>query len=101
MKPYEKFLNSSVGLQRLIDVYLELRKFFQDEGWSEKDLEKPPYYSETMMRLYHAFGNERNTLFQQVKDLGFDVESHEYVKFLEPILQKINELTPLKKDGNY
>jgi hypothetical protein len=100
MKPYEKFLNSSVGLQRLIDIYLELRKFFQDEGWREKDLEKPPYYSETMMRLYHAFGNERNILFQQVKDLGFNMSTEEYIEFLEPVLQKINDITPLKDGDN-
>ena len=101
MKPFEKFLNSSVGLQRLIDVYLKLREFFQEEGWSEKDLEKPPHYSDDLMRIYMAFEHERKSLFQQVKDLGFDINTEEYVEFLEPILQKINELTPLKKDGNY
>jgi hypothetical protein len=99
MKPFEKFLNNSVGLQRLIEVYVELRKYFQELGWSESDLEKPPHYDNQMMKLYHAFGNERNTLFQQVKDLGFDIDSDEYVKFLEPILQKINDITPLS-DGN-
>jgi hypothetical protein len=101
MRPFEKFLNSSVGLQRLIDSYLELRKFFIEEGWSEQDLEKPPHYSDALMRIYMAFEHERKSLLQQVKDIGFNVSSEEYIEFLEPILQKINELTPLKKDGNY
>ena len=100
MKPFENFLNSSVGLQRLSQIYLELRQYFQSQGWSEKDLEKPKYYENRLMKLYHNFGDEQKALFQQVKDLGFEVDWNDYVNFLQPILQKINDITPLR-DGNY
>ena len=100
MKPFEKFLNSSVGLQRIIEIYLKIRQYFQSEGWSEKDLEKPPYYSAQLMTLHQNFGDERRALFQQIKDLGFDVEQDEFNDYLLPILQNINELTPLS-DGDY
>jgi len=42
MRPFEQFLSNSVGLQRIIEIYLKIRQHFQSEGWSEKDLEKPP-----------------------------------------------------------
>jgi hypothetical protein len=100
MKPFEKFLNSSVGLQRLSELYLEIRQYFQSQGWSEKDLEKPPYYENRLMKLYHNFGDEQKALFQQVKDLGFDVDWNDFTSYLTPILQNINELTPLS-DGDY
>jgi hypothetical protein len=99
MKPYETFLHDRVGLRRLLDIYLELRKHLQELGFSEKDLEQPPMYTPKMMTLYNLFGNTQKALFQQVKDYGFDIERNEFNDFLNPLLQKINEITPLK-DGN-
>jgi hypothetical protein len=100
MKPFEKFLNNSVGLQRLSEMYLAIRQYFQSEGWSEKDLEKPPYYSAQLMTLHQNFHNEKRSLFRQVKDLGFDMEEEEFNEYLIPILQNINDITPLS-DGDY
>jgi len=100
MKPFQKFLNSSVGLQRLSQIYLELRQYFQELGWSEEDLKSPPNYTSRLMTLFHNFGDEQKALFQQVKDLGFEVDWNDYVNFLQPILQKINDITPLS-DGDY
>ena len=100
MKPFENFLNNSVGLQRLSEMYLAIRQYFQSEGWSEKDLEKPPYYSAQLMTLHQNFHNEKRSLFRQVKDLGFDMEEEEFNEYLIPILQNINDITPLS-DGDY
>lgn len=100
MKPFVKFLNNSIGLQRLSEIYLEIRQYFQSEGWSEKDLEKPPYYSVQLMNLHQNFGDEKRALFQQIKDLGFDVGQDEFNNYLTPILKNINEITPLS-DGDY
>lgn len=99
MKPFEKFLSGSVGLQRLSQAYLELRQFFQEEGWSENQLENPPYYTPTLMRLYDNFKYEQKSLFQQVTDLGLNVEPNEFMTFIQPVLEKINDITPLS-DGN-
>jgi hypothetical protein len=100
MKTFEKFLNSSVGLQRLSQIYLELRQYFQELGWSEEDLKSPPNYTNRLMRLFHNFGDEQKALFQQAKDLGFDIDWNDYVNFLQPILQKINDITPLSNGNN-
>ena len=100
MKSYEKFLSNSVGLQRIIEIYLKIRKYFQSEGWSEKDLEKPPYYSAQLMTLHQNFSGEIRDLLQQMKDLGFEVDTEDFNEYLKPLLQNINELTPLS-DGDY
>jgi hypothetical protein len=100
MRPFEKFLVSSVGLQRIIETYLKIRQYFQSEEWSEKDLEKPPYYSAQLMTLHEKFGGEIRDLLQQMKDLGFEVEKEEFNEYLKPLLQNINELTPLN-DADY
>jgi hypothetical protein len=100
MRPFENFLVSSVGLQRIIEIYLKIRQYFQSEGWSEKDLENPPYYSAQLMTLHEKIGGEIRDLLQQMKDLGFEVEKEDFNEYLKPILKNINELTPLS-DGDY
>jgi hypothetical protein len=95
MKLYEKFLNESVGLKYLLETYLELRQHFQELGFSEKNLEKPPIYTPLMMKLFHEYNDRQMALFKQVKDYGIDIGWTEYTKYMEPILKKINELTPL------
>jgi hypothetical protein len=100
MKPFEKFLVSSVGLTRLSEVYLELRQYLQEIGWSEEDVEYPPYFPSKLMRLYDNFGYEQRVLLQQIKDLGLEVDLNDFNKFIEKSIEKINEITPLK-DGNH
>ena len=96
MKPFEKFLEHSTSLRELLDIYLELRQHFQELGFSEKDLEKPPKYTQKMMSLFHKFGDTQKALFQQVKDYGFDISWNEFTEHVQKLLSKINEITPLK-----
>ena len=49
--------------------------------------------------LFHKFGETQRALFRQVNDYGFDVEWNEFVHFTAPLLQKINEITPLSENG--
>lgn len=100
MRPFENFLVSSVGLQRIIEIYLKIRQYFQSEGWSEKDLENPPYYSAQLMTLHEKIGGEIRDLLRQMKDLGFEVEKEDFNEYLKPILKNINDITPLN-DGDY
>ena len=58
MKLYEKFLEDSFTLRQLLDTYLELRQHFQELGFSEDQLEKPPHYTRKMMNLFHKFDND-------------------------------------------
>ena len=70
MKPYEKFLNESLGLKEIIEIYLQLRQHFQELGFSEEDLVSPPTYTALMMNLHQKFQATQKALFQQVKDYG-------------------------------
>lgn len=99
MKGFKIFLSQSSYLRELLDIYLELRQHFQELGFSESDLESPPIYSKKMMDLQVEFQRKLNVLHRTVGDYGFDVDKGEIINYLEPQLQKINELTPLK-DGH-
>lgn len=99
MKPFEKFLADASSLRELLDVYLELRQHLQELGFSESDLNDPPNYTMKMMNLQDRFQNRFKALIQLVKDYGFEVTKEEVQGYVMPLLQKINELTPLK-DGN-
>ena len=99
MRPYEIYLNESFTLKKLLETYLELRRHFKELGFSEDQLEKPPKYTPNMMRLFHKFGDERDTLLSDVKSYGFDMSFDELTAYLTPLLKKINELTPLKENG--
>lgn len=99
MKPFETLIQDSFSLRQLLDVYLEMRKHFQDLGFSESDLDNPPTYTTTMMSLHDLFSHRLKSLHQTVKDYGFDISREELVQYVQPLLMKINELTPLK-DGN-
>jgi len=87
-------------LKKILETYLELRRHFKELGFSEDQLEKPPKYTPNMMRLFHKFGDERDTLLNDVKSYGFDMSFDELTTYLTPLLKKINELTPLKENGN-
>lgn len=100
MKPFEKFLNDSLGTKELLEIYLVLRKHLQEIGFSEEDLVKPPTYTNEMFMLQKKFGSTVNALLNQVNAYGFDVDKSEFLEYLNPLLQKINELTPLS-DVNY
>jgi hypothetical protein len=53
------------------------------------------------MRLFHKFGDQRDTLLNDVKSYGFDMSFNEFNDYLTPLLTKINKLTPLKENGNH
>jgi hypothetical protein len=100
MKPFEKFLNDTLGLKEVLEIYLTLRKHLQEIGFSEEDLVNPPTYTNGMFMLQKRFGNAVNALLNQVNVYGFEVDRKEFLEYLNPLLQKINELTPLS-DVNY
>lgn len=100
MKPFEKFLNNILGTKELLETYLELRQHFQELGFSEDDLKKPPIYTEKMMKLFHKYNDTQKDLLNQIKSFGFDVDFNEFTEYIQPLLQKINELTPLKEKEN-
>jgi hypothetical protein len=100
MKPYEQFLNESLGLKELVEIYLQLRQHFQELEFSVGDLESPPTYTAKMMNLHQRFQDTQKALFKQVNDYGFDISLEEFVEYMKLILTKIDEITPLSH-GNH
>ena len=85
MKPFEKFLNHTLGAKELLEIYLELRQEFQELGFSESNLEKPPIYTPKMMTLFHKFGDLQKALFKKVETGGFkEFKLNDSIKYLPP-----------------
>lgn len=95
MKPWEKFVENVEITSDIEKTYLKLRKIFKREGWSEKDLETPPYYPSDLMRNFQKFSNQRNDIFRMLKDYGFEVDSNDVTDYIQNKLKKIDEITPL------
>jgi hypothetical protein len=100
MKPFEKFLESSVTMRELLDNYLELRTHLQEEGYSQEALERVFRPTLKMMRLREEFISKKNALFKQIKDYGFEIHQGELTEYIQPLLNKIDEITPLKEYGD-
>jgi hypothetical protein len=99
MKPFEKFLESSVTLRELLDTYLELRQLLQESGFSQEQLSRFTQPTYKMMSLRERFTNKKNALFRQIKDYGFEIQMDDLNEYIMPLLNKIDELIPLS-DGN-
>ena len=100
MKPFEKFLESSLTMRELLDNYLELRTHLQEEGFSQEQLERVMHPTIKMMTLREKFINKKNALFKQIKDYGFEIHQGELTEYIQPLLNKIDEITPLKEYGD-
>lgn len=100
MKPFEKFLEHSSLVRELLDNYLELRTHLQEEGFSQEELERVVRPTNKMMELREKFISKKNTLFKQIKDYGFEIHQGELTEYIQPLLNKIDEITPLKENGD-
>ena len=100
MKPFEKFLSHSSLVRELLDNYLELRTHLQEEGFSQEELERVVRPTNKMMELREKFISKKNTLFKQIKDYGFEIHQGELTEYIQPLLNKIDEITPLKENGD-
>ena len=100
MKPFEKFLEHSSLVRELLDNYLELRTHLQKEGFSQEELERVVRPTNKMMELRERFISNKNALFKQIKDYGFEIHQGELTEYIQPLLNKIDEITPLKEYGD-
>ena len=100
MKPFEKFLSHSSLVREILDTYLELRTHLQEEGYSQKELERVKTPTLRMLLLYEKFNEQKRTLFKQIRDYGFEIHMADLIEYIQPLLNKIDEITPLRDDGN-
>ena len=97
MEAWKKYISQLNADEKLLDVYRKLRKEFQKEGWSEKDLEKPPYYKIKIMELFEQFGVEQKKLGIEVKSYFGNIELSDYMDYIQNKMKEINDETPLDK----
>jgi hypothetical protein len=95
MKPFIKYIIQLDADNELLDDYRKLRYLFQGYGWSEKDLEKPPYYTNDMMFLRGGFNNKLHKLMRELKTFFGNVDVSEVSSYLEHKMKEINQEIPL------
>ncbi|NBU81867.1 MAG: hypothetical protein EBS55_09490 [Flavobacteriaceae bacterium] len=101
MKAWRKFADTLELTRELEDTYFKIREIFQREGWTQKDIERPPYYPNDLMRLHSKFQPKMREIFQTIKDYGFDVDGDEVHYYIMDKLRHIDDITPLKdSDGD-
>jgi hypothetical protein len=96
----DKFLKNNVTLRGMLDTYLELRLHLQEEGYSQEALERVVRPTNKMIELRERFVSKKNSLFKQIKAYGFEINQGELSEFIQPLLNKIDDITPLKENGN-
>jgi len=97
-KHYSKYVETLKADNDLLETYRDLRRAFQREGWTEKDLQNPPYYPNDIMRNFQNFSILRDKLFSELRSF-FDIDHNEFVDYLQDKLKIINLEIPLE-DGN-
>ena len=97
MKPFIKYIEQLDVDKELLDTYRELRYLFRGYGWSEKDLEKPPFYNRDMVYLHNRFGQKKEKLMKDLKIFFGDVDVSEVSDYLKHKMKKINQEIPLDK----
>jgi hypothetical protein len=100
MNTIDKFLENNSRLRGMLDSYLELRLYFQGRGFSQKDLERVKHVTPEMMSLHEKVVGYKNALFQQINNYGFNISPNKFNELILPLFNKIDEVTPLKENGN-
>lgn len=96
---WKKYLEIIDELKELKSIYRELRHAFRREGWTEKDLKRPPYYPKDILVNFQRFSDEQCRVFMLLKDY-FDIKDfNEFADYLKEKLHIIDLEIPLK-DGD-
>jgi len=98
-KAWKKYVNKLNADRELQDVYRDLRQAFKREGWTEKDLVKPPYYPTDIMKNFQKFSGLRDKLYHELKTYFDIIDHNEFVDYIGDRLKLIDIETPLK-NGN-
>ena len=97
MESWRKFAESLELTKELEETYYNIRRFFQKEGWTQKDIEKPPYYPEVLMYYHRRIQPLIREIDQTIRDYGFNVDGNEVKDYIKGKLSYIDDITPLRK----
>ena len=101
MKSWKKFAETLELTRELEETYLKIRKIFQKEGWTQKDIERPPYYPDNLMYLHSKFKPLIWDIDRTIRDYGFNVDEDEVRNYIMNKLRHIDDITPLRDpDGD-
>ena len=101
MKAWKKFADSLELTKDLEEIYFEMRKIFQREGWTQEELYSPRYFPRDLLKLHSKFDPKVSEIIQTIRDYGFDVDKSEVNKYIINKLSHIDDITPLKdSDGD-
>ena len=96
IKHYAKYITTLKADEDILETYRELRRAFRREGWTEKDLEKPPYYPNDIMKNFQKFSSLHSKLFEELKGFFPDIDHNEFVEYLKNKMALIDLEIPLK-----
>lgn len=101
MKLFLNYVEQLDADKQLLDAYREMRELFQHEGWSEKDLGNPPYYTAEIMSFFGRVQHERTKFINEIMAFFGDTVSRDEINdYILNKLNKINMETPLS-DTDY
>jgi len=98
-KAYQKFVETLNADRELQDVYRDIRNAFNREGWTEEDLESPPYYPTDIMKNFQKFSELRDKLYHELKSFFDLIDHNEFSDYIGDRLKLIDIEIPLK-NGN-
>ena len=93
---WKQYMDTIHPESELSRVYRKLRHAFNREGWTVKDLEKPPYYPQDIMNYYQKISNLVNELRSELKSYFGDIDNEEFTDYLHSKLKNIYLEIPLK-----
>jgi hypothetical protein len=100
MKVWEKFTIDRPELRELLDVYLEMRLYFKELGYTEEDLKSIRTAPNKLWSLKSILDRKQDDLLRKIYDYGFELDLSEFFDFLREKYKKIDELTPLDNGNN-
>ena len=98
-RPWQKFMDEIHPESELSAVYRKLRHAFNREGWTEKDLERPPYYPTDIMQNFQKFSRLRDELISELNSYFGTIDHSEFSDYLQNKLKHIDLEIPLE-NGN-
>jgi hypothetical protein len=95
MESWKKFAESLELTKELEETYFNIREVFQREGWTQKDIESPPYYPQDLMFLHRELQQLVQGVDRTIRDYGFGVDGDEVKYYIMDKLRRIDDITPL------
>jgi hypothetical protein len=95
MESWKKFAETLEITKELEETYFKIREVFQREGWTQKDIEKPPYYPQDLMFLHRKFRPLVQEVDRTISDYGFGVDGDDVHYYIMDKLRRIDDITPL------